>query len=65
MLYPSMPELLKNVDNRYLLVNVIADEARKLALKAEDMGEPLSKKPVSLAIDKIAEGDIVVKMERA
>ena len=31
MLYPAMSELLKNVDSRYLLVNVVAHRARQLS----------------------------------
>ena len=38
MLYPSLPDLLKHVDSRYLLVNVIAQRARSIAEKAEQEG---------------------------
>ncbi|MBQ5515036.1 MAG: DNA-directed RNA polymerase subunit omega, partial [Oscillospiraceae bacterium] len=31
LLYPTVPELLKNVNSRYLLVNVIAKRARQIA----------------------------------
>ena len=31
MLYPAMSELLKHVDSRYLLVNVVAHRARQLS----------------------------------
>ena len=63
MLYPTMPELLKNVSNsRYLLVNVIARRAREISLDAETHGIPLDEKPVSLAINEIAEGKIKVEM---
>lgn len=59
MLYPTMPELLKQVNNsRYLLVNVIAHRAREIALDAETHGIPLDDKPVSMAINEIAEGKI-------
>lgn len=60
MLYPSMPELLKRVNNRYLLVNVIASRARTIASEADDEGISLDKKPVSMAIDEIAAGKITV-----
>ena len=33
MLYPAMSELLKNVDSRYLLVNVVAHRARQLSIR--------------------------------
>ncbi len=63
MLYPTMPELLKQVDNsRYLLVNLIAKRAREISEVAEAEGIPLDEKPVSLAIDEIAEGKIGAKI---
>ncbi len=59
MLYPTMPELLKQVDNsRYLLVNLIAKRARESSGTAEEEGIPLDDKPVSMAINEIAAGKI-------
>jgi len=58
MLYPTMPELLKNIESRYMLVNVIAKRAREIAQDAEDEGEQLNEKPVSLAIQEIADGKL-------
>ena len=63
MLYPTMPELLKQVNSRYLLVNVIAKRAREIAFKAEEDGESLDEKPVSLAIKEIADGKISVHID--
>ena len=34
MLYPAMADLLKHIDSRYLLVNVIARRARQMTLPA-------------------------------
>ena len=56
MLYPPMSELLKKVDSRYLLVNVVAHRARIIAAEADKKGDTLDKKPVSLAIEEIATG---------
>ena len=56
MLEPSLGELMKNIDTRYLLVNVTADRARAISAEAEERGELLSEKPVKLAIEEIAEG---------
>ncbi len=56
MLYPSMSSLLEKVHSRYMLVNMIAHRAREIAEDAEKMGVILDKKPVSMAIDEIAEG---------
>ena len=69
MLYPAMNKLTANVPNRYLLVNVVARRARQIAQEAEDMGEKMDVKPVTLAIHEVADGkmsvaasdDIVIK----
>jgi DNA-directed RNA polymerase subunit omega len=58
MLYPAMSDLLKNVNSRYLLVNVVAQRARQIAAEADEMCEPLDEKPVSIAIQEIADGKI-------
>ena len=56
MLYPPVADLLKNVDSRYLLVNVVAHRARQIAVEAEAFQEELLEKPVTLAIREVAEG---------
>ena len=56
MLYPPVADLLKNVDSRYLLVNVVAQRARQIASEAEEFGEELTEKPVTLAIREVADG---------
>ena len=56
MLYPAMNKLTANIPNRYLLVNVVARRARQIAEAAEETGEPLDEKPVTLAIHEVAEG---------
>lgn len=68
MLYPAMNKLTANVPNRYLLVNVVARRARQIAQEAEDAGEKMDVKPVTLAINEVADGkisaaasDIVIK----
>jgi DNA-directed RNA polymerase subunit omega len=53
-----MSDLLKNIDNRYLLVNITATRAREVAEKAEARKEKLSEKPVKIAINEIAEGKL-------
>ena len=58
MLYPPVADLLKNVDSRYLLVNVVAQRARQIAQEAEDNQEELTEKPVTLAIREVAEGKV-------
>ena len=58
MLYPPMSELLKHVDSRYLLVNVVAHRARQIAVEAEAFQEELTEKPVTLAIWEVADGKL-------
>ena len=58
MLYPPVADLLKNVDSRYLLVNVVAQRARQIAQEAEEMQEELPEKPVTLAIREVADGKL-------
>ncbi len=56
MLYPAMNKLTANVPNRYLLVNVVARRARQIAQEAEDNGETMDVKPVTIAINEVADG---------
>ena len=58
MLYPPVADMLKYVDSRYLLVNVVAQRARKIADEAEAFQEELTDKPVTLAIREAAEGKL-------
>ncbi len=58
MLYPAMKDLLKQVPSRYELVNVVACQARRIAREAELEGEPLQEKPVSIAIQQVADGEV-------
>lgn len=64
MLYPSLSNLLEQVNSRYMLVNIIAQRAREIAVKSEEAGEPLDKKPVSCAIEEISRGEIRVNYEK-
>ena len=58
MLYPPVADLLKNVESRYLRVNVVANRARQIAAEAEEFQEELPEKPVTLAIWEVAEGKL-------
>ena len=58
MLYPAMNKLTSYVPNRYMLVNVVARRARQIAETAEECGERLTEKPVTLAIHEVAEGKL-------
>ena len=58
MIYPAMSKLNARVPNRYMLVDVVARRARQIARQAEDLGEKLDVKPVTLAIHEVADGKI-------
>ena len=63
MLYPPVADLLKNVQSRYLLVNVVAQRARQIAVDAETMQEELTEKPVTLAIREVADGKLSASLK--
>ncbi len=63
MLYPPVADLLKNMDSRYLLVNVVAQRARQIASEAEELQEELTEKPVTLAIREVAEGKLTATLK--
>lgn len=65
MLYPPMSELLTKVNSRYLLVNVVSRRARQLSIEAEKLNEPLDEKPVSLAIEEIADGKLTAYVKKS
>ena len=56
MLYPAMNKLTQYIPNRYMMVNVVARRARQIAIEAQRRDEPLDEKPVTLAINEVAEG---------
>ena len=63
MLYPPVADLLKNVDSRYLLVNVVAHRARQIAMEAEAFQEELPEKPVTMAIQEVADGKLTATVK--
>lgn len=63
MLYPPVADLLKNVESRYLLVNVVANRARQIASEADARQEELTEKPVTLAIREVAEGELTASLK--
>ena len=60
LLYPAMNKLTANIPNRYLLVNVVARRARQIALEEESAPEKTDVKPVTLAIQEVADGKLSV-----
>ena len=58
MINPSIVDLLKKVDNRYSLVIVSSKRARQLIDGKQPLVEVDSKKPLTIAINEINEGDL-------
>lgn len=72
MLYPAMSKLTSYVPDRYMLVNVVARRARQIAEEAEETGEHLEEKPVTMAVNEVADGrldashmDLTIEEENA
>ncbi len=63
MLYPPVADMLKYVDSRYLLVNVVAHRARQIAAEAEALHEDLPEKPVTMAIREVAAGKLTAGLK--
>ena len=63
MLYPPVADLLKNVESRYLLVNLVAQRARQIASEAEELQEELPEKPVTMAIKEVAKGELTASLK--
>lgn len=63
MLYPPVADLLKNVESRYLLVNLVAHRARQIAVEAEAFQEDLPEKPVTMAIKEVADGELSASLK--
>lgn len=56
MFNPELKNVLKNHLSRYSLVTATAKRARQISERAEEDGDILIEKPVSLALDEIVEG---------
>ena len=57
---PTVLQLLKHVDNRYILVTATAKRARQIATGSEILTDEDDESPVTLAADEIAEGKVKV-----
>jgi DNA-directed RNA polymerase subunit omega len=57
-----MSKLLSNISSRYLMVNVVARRARQISLEAEAEQISLTEKPVTLAIQEVADGKLVASI---
>lgn len=60
MFNPDLKDVLNGGVSRYQLVKAVAKRAREISLKAEEEGEILEEKPVSIALDEIISGEYVI-----
>lgn len=57
---PTVLQLLKNVDNRYILVTATAKRARQIAAGSKPLTSKEEPSSVSSAADEIAEGKVTI-----
>lgn len=53
MIFPSINDLMKNMDSKYTLVVTVAKRARQLVDGASKLAKSDSDKPVTVAIDEV------------
>ncbi len=63
MMYPPVADMLKHVQSRYLLVNVVTQRARQIASEADALNEELPEKPVTMAIREVAAGELTAGLK--
>lgn len=61
---PSLDELMTKVDSRYTLVVAAAKRARALIEDEMKTNQPLYGKPVTLALEEIADGEVTYRRTR-
>ena len=60
MFNPDLSGVLSNHLSRYSLVTATAKRAREITDEANEQGEIILEKPVSLALEEILDGDYVI-----
>jgi DNA-directed RNA polymerase subunit omega len=63
MVKPTVAELLKKADNRYELVIATSKRARQIASGDKPMTKVKEESAVTLAVNEIAEGKVVIERE--
>lgn len=56
MFNPDLRDILKDRTSRYSLVTAVAKRAREISIEAEENGEILNDKPVSISLEEIISG---------
>ena len=60
---PSVDDMLSGKQSRYSLVIAVAKRARDIAAEAEEYNEDLPEKPVTLAIEEVADGELAADLK--
>jgi DNA-directed RNA polymerase subunit omega len=58
MIYPTLKELLEKVESKYTLVVAVSKRARQIVEGQPKLTKTTSNKPVTIAINEIAEGKL-------
>ncbi|OGO77440.1 MAG: DNA-directed RNA polymerase subunit omega [Clostridiales bacterium GWB2_37_7] len=58
MIYPTLKNLLEKVDSKYTLVVAVSKRARQIVDGQPKLTKTASNKPVTVAVNEIAEGKI-------
>ena len=64
MIYPTLASLLERVDSKYTLVVAVSKRARQLVDGQPRLTKVDSNKPVTVAINEIAEGKILYERNK-
>lgn len=59
MIHPSLDVLVKKVDSKYTLVVLSAKRAREIMSGSSPLVECKSNKPVTVALEEVAQGKVV------
>ena len=59
MMQTSTDDLLELVDSRYTLITMVSKRARQIVEGSEPLIETDSKKPVTIAVQEVAAGEVV------
>ncbi|HWQ61832.1 MAG TPA: DNA-directed RNA polymerase subunit omega [Negativicutes bacterium] len=65
MIYPSLDVLVDKVDSKYTLVVLAAKRAREILDGEESLVESKSNKPVTVALEEVAQGRIVFERTKS
>ena len=65
MIFPSLIDLMKNMDSKYTLAVVVAKRARQINMGAPRLVKTEVKKPVTVAIQEVYEGKITYSHDKS